>query len=368
MRRVLPVLFLVLFVPALASAQGSGSGGTSVLVTAEMPHQGSLPRTLTAYGTIEPAPGGGSETISLMRAGQVSRVLVAPGQAVHQGEKLVAVRAGAAVMASYQQAVAALNLAHGERDRTAEMLKQRLATRNQLAQAEKAVADAQATLDALKREGGGSSEQTFTAPFDGIVSSVLVAPGARVAADTPLITVTQTSQLVASVGIEPSQRALAKVGQQARIEPLYQGSPEQGRVTSVGAILDRATRLVPVLVDPPAPAAGSSPPDPKTEPGVAGLLPGTPVRVVVQIGEMQGWLVPHDAVLTDAKGAYLFQLNGGKAVRRDVSVVGMSGATTVVSGPIDPSQKLVTSGNYQLHGGETVREGPAQPGGGATSP
>ena len=356
----LVLAFLVALLPAVVRAQDSGSGSPppSVLVTTETPRQGSLPRTLAAYGVVQAAPGGGSETLSVLRAARVTQVMARPGEAVHRGQALVVLTAEPAALAAYKQAVDALTLAKGERARTAQMLADRLATRDQLAQADKAVADAQTNLDALNRAGGGSAGQTLAAPFDGVVSNLPAAPGARVAAGTPLVTLDRTSRLVAAVGVEPAQRGLVAAGQPARIEALYGGGAAPGSVLSVGAMLDPATRLVPVLVDPPSSAAAPS------SDGLA-LLPGAPVRVTVQVGAMRGWLVPRGAVLTDAKGAYVFQVNGGKAARVDVRVVGMAGDTTVVDGALDPQRALVTTGNYQLQGGEAVREAPTDADAGA---
>ena len=237
------------------------------------------------------------------------------------------------------------------------MLAQHLATRDQLAQADKAASDAQAALDALNQAGGASAEQTVTAPFDGIVSALLVAPGARVAAQTALLTVVRSTRLVATVGVEPAQQAIVVAGQPALIMALYGTGQLQGSVVSVGAMLDAQSRLVPVVVDPPdqppSSIGGSIP--------VTGLLAGSPVRVTIEVGQMTGWLVPRDAVLTDAKGAYVFQLSDSKAARVDVTKIGAVGDTTVIEGPIVPARPLVVSGNYQLQDGSDVRTGPTTP-------
>ncbi len=358
MKHVLAIILAIL--PAAASAQDS-TPPPSVLVTTAAAHQGSLPRTLTAYGSVQAAPGS-SETLSLLRAGQVTRVMVAVGQKVQQGQPLLTLSADPAALATYRQAVTALALARGERDRMAQMLAQRLATRDQLAQAEKAVADAQSNLDLLNRSGGGSAEQTLAAPFEGVVSSLPVAAGARTVAQVPLVTLDRSSRLVAAVGIEPSQRGLVARGQPAQIEPLDGGAPAQGSVLTVGAMLDPLTRLVPVLIDPLPDGTQGDPGrrDPKGEPPGApaamGLLPGGSVRVAVQVGEFRGWLVPRDAVGTDAKGAYVFQVADGKAVRVDVQVAGTAGDMTAATGPLDPKRLLVTKGNYQLQDGAAVRE------------
>ncbi len=341
MRYVVAVMLTIL--PLAALAQG-GTPQPSVLVTTELPRQGSLARTLTGYGIVQAAPGS-SETLSLLRAGQVTRVMVALGQSVRKGQPLLIISADPAALSAYRQAAAALTLARGERSRLAQMLAQHLATRDQLAQADKAVTDAQGNIDVLTQGGGGSAEQTLAAPFDGAVSSLPVANGARIASQVPLITLDRSSRLVAAVGIEPAQRGLVAQGQPAQVEPLDGGDARQGSVLSVGAMLDPATRLVPVLVDPQAGAQAA-----------AGLLSGGPVRAVVQIGEYRGWLMPRSAVSTDAKGAHVFQVASGKAARVDVQVAGNVGDTTVATGQLDAGRSLVTSGNYQLQDGTAVRE------------
>jgi len=335
--------------PAVAAAQGASPAPT-VLVATQPPQRGSLPRTVTAYGTLEAAPGGGSETLSVLRAGRIAQVEVHQGEPVRRGQALLSIAADPAALANYKQAAAALTLARSQRQHAAQMLAQHLATRDQLAAADKAVADAQSTLDALDRGGGGTAQQTLSAPFDGIVSALLTAPGARVAAQTPLLTIARASKLVAAVGVEPGVRGQVATGQPAKVEPLYTAGAGQGRVVSVSAMLDPTTRLVPVLID-PAPDG----------PAEVGLLPGSPVRATVQVGTMTGWLAPRDAVLTDAKGPYVFQVDAGKAVRVDVRIIGVAGGTTVITGPLDPSRPLVTGGNYQLQDGTAVRMAP--PGG-----
>ena len=354
MRRIIPVLMAVL--PGMALAQGTPP--PSVLVTTETPRQGALPRTLTAYGVVQAAPGS-SETLSLLRAGQVTQVTTAVGQRVQQGQPLLVVTADPAALATYRQAVATLTLARGERARLAQMLAQQLATRDQLAVADKAVTDAQGNLDLLARGGGGSAAQTLAAPFDGVVSALLVVPGARIAPQAPLVTVDRSSRLVAAVGVEPGQRGLVAQGQPVQVEPLDGGGAKQGSVLSVGAMLDPVSRLVPVLVDAMPNGAGANAAAPTTDvagTAAAALLPGGPVRVVVQVGEFRGWLLPRGAVATDAKGAYVFQVAGGKAARVNVQVAGTVGNTMVAAGPLDPKRPVVVTGNAQLQDGAALRE------------
>lgn len=322
----------------------------SVLVTTATPRQGAIPQILTAYGTITPSPGG-SQTLSLLHSGQVTRLLVTPGQPVHAGQPLLTITADPATLAAYQQATAALALARGNRARTAQALAAHLATRAQLAQADAAVATALTTLDALQREGGTAPEQTLAAPFDGMVTALAAEEGGRIAAQTPLVTIARTDRLMALVGVEPSAQRLLAPGQPAQIASLEAtGALVPGQVRSVGAMFDPATRLIPVTIT-------ASPPDPPASPATdpPPLLAGESVRVSVQIGTLRGWLIPRDAVLTDSHGPYLFQANGNHAVRIPVSIVGAAGPTTVVAGPLDPARPLITSGGYQLDDAALIR-------------
>ena len=330
-----------------ARAEDAGAA-TSVLVATVPARMGSVPRVVVAFGIVQSAPGG-SQTISVLLATQVRQVLVAVGQTVRQGQPLLVLGADPATLAAYKQAVSAVTLARSERARLAQMLAQHLATSDQVAQATKALSDAQANLETLRSAGADSSGQTLRAGFDGVVSAVPVAAGARVPADTPLLVVERSSSVVVAVGIEPSQRAVVAAGQEARIEPLEGGGPTiDGAVLSVGGMLDPVTRLVPVLI---RPADGSN------------LLPGGPVRATLRVGDIAGWLVPRAAVLTDAKGPYLFQVSAGKAARTDVGIAGTSGDTTVVTGPVDPQRPIVSVGNYQLGVGMSVRTDDGAPAG-----
>ncbi len=56
--------------------------------------------------------------------------------------------------------VPALQTAKVERARIAQFLRQQLATKDQLTQADKAIADAETTLDTLKKSGSGQPRRT----------------------------------------------------------------------------------------------------------------------------------------------------------------------------------------------------------------
>ena len=327
---------------AACSKENADNTAASVLVQTQAPRRGALPDLVIAYGTAAPAINGGM-TLSVQAEGRVMRILATPGEAVRADQGLIEFHLSAAATSTYEQAVSALKVAQQEQAKTARLLAQQLATRDQQAQADKAASDAQAALTALEQESGGKPLQTITAPFDGVVGAIPVAQGDRVQPGAALVTVTRNSGLVVTVGVEPMLRGRLKLGQPVTLTPLAEGEPVlQGQVSRIDRALNPKTRLI----DADVTVAGE-------------LLQGAAFRAAIQTGELQGWLVPRDAVLGDEQGQYLFQVADGKAQRVAVKRLGGSDDTSVVDGPLDAQRPLVTVGNYQLGDGDAVRQADA---------
>jgi len=329
---LIAVILVLVAWPALADQPAS------VAVQTEAPRQGAVPDLVTAYGSAAPALDGGM-TLSLQQDGRVLALAVTPGEAVHAGERLLDFGAPAIAMSNYQQAVSGLTAARQQRSHLAQLLQQQLATRDQLAQADKAVADAQATLDALQLEGNDKPSRTLTAPFDGIIATIPVAQGDRVQSGAVLMTITRLDGLVVTIGIEPGLHGRVHPGENVHLVPLAGGAQLDGQILRVDGILNPRTRLIDADVSVPS---GS-------------VISGEAFRADIKVGELNGYIVPHDAVLTDANGTYLFQVAGTTASRVEVKVVGSAGADDVVQGTIDPQRPIVVQGNYQLSDKATLR-------------
>lgn len=330
-------LFLAHGAGAAAPAEEEVKG--SVLVETQPTKLGTIADALTAYGTAVPAINGGM-TLSVQAEGRVMRIAVTPGEAVHKGQTLMEFQLSAAASSTYAQAVTALNAAKEEQTRVTRLLGQQLATRDQKVVADKAAADAQAALTALERETGGKPQQTLVAPFDGVVATVPVNQGDRVAAGAALVTITRHNGLVVTCGIEPSEVKRLKIGQTVRIKPLAgEGEAVEGKLSRIDKSLNPKTRLVDadVTVDDE-------------------LIQGQAFRAQIEVGELKGWIVPRDAVLDDDEGTYLFQVAGDKAKRVKVKRVGNDDENAAVEGPLDAKLEVVTVGNYQLEDGGAVRK------------
>ena len=89
----------------------------------------------------------------------------------------------------------------------------------------------------------------------------------------------------------------------------------------------------------------------------APLPAGLPVQGEIVLATGNDWVVPRSAVLSDAKGAYLFQVENGHARRINVTTGTATDAVVAVKGSFDPRAPVVTEGNYELRDGMAVREG-----------
>ena len=336
----LAIALMAASLAAAGHAQAEHAGAAQVTIVSV--HQGSLPEIVTAYGTASPALEGGN-AVSLPQDGRVAAILVTPGDRVHAGDRLMEFDLAAAGVSTYQQALSALNLTQAERAHTARLLAQKLATRDQLAQAEKAYLDAKASLDALRRQGADRPRTEVTAPYDGVINTIPVAQGDRVAAGAPLMTLTRldgrgVDGLVVTVGVEPALHARVQSGQNVVLHRPGGGPDVTGHVVRVDGVVNVKTRLVDVDIGVPPNA----------------VLSGEVFAADITLGDLHGWIVPHDAVLSDDHGDYLFQVKAGKAVRVDVHTLGGQADQDAVNGHLDAALPVVTKGATQLADGDPV--------------
>jgi membrane fusion protein, multidrug efflux system len=331
-------LLVAAFLVALCGAARAAQPGPSVLVQVTRLHAGGLPRIVTVYGRMEVDPAA-RHAVTAPAAVVVDAISVQPGQQVAAGAPLVGLGPSPATSSAYTQAVAAVRVAGELARRTAALVAQHLATRQDLAAAEKSGSDARAALAALAAEGA-AGPRTLRAPFAAVVTAVPARRGAIVAQGTALVDLARPDALVLHAGAVPSQAAAIRPGDRAAILALGGGEPAAGKVLLRGSMVDPQTGLVPVIVAPPA----------------GRFLLGETAQARIVTGETRGWVVPHVAMLVDDSGVpYVVQAKDGIAHRVRVRILGHDGERDVVAGSLDPAASLVLAGNYQLADGMRVR-------------
>jgi RND family efflux transporter MFP subunit len=297
---------------------------------ARRPVTAAEPVASVLVNTIKLTAGPGAETTMAMQAsGVVSDIAVSVGQQVTAGQVLASVAADAQSVADVRKAQDALAAAKAARAHVAALLAGHLATNADLAAADQAVGDADGALAALQAMGAGKA-RSIVAPFAGIVSAVLVAPGTVQPGGTALLRLIETGRLVVVAGVPPAQAGGIAPGEAAKLTLLNEGTQVDGKVVRMAAMPDPQSGLEDVTVAPP------------------GALPlGEPVEAVITTGGTDGYVVPRDAVQNDAQNI---------AHRVGVHVLGNTGARTVLApGGLNAAMPLVTTGAYQLDDGVAVR-------------
>ena len=313
-------------------------------VKSELPKVQSVPETLNAIGDVS---AGQTAGLSFQRAGQVTRLDTVVGDRFAKGAVLATLAADPAVRQAYQAAVDAVGLAQREWDRQKQLLSSHLATQSQADAAERACRDAQGALEALDEQGGGGVASQLIAPFDGVISAVSVVQGDRVQAGAPILQVGRADLLRVLIGIEPSDRAHVHVGTRVTLWPVVSPAlvprPIELLLSEVQDAVDPKTQLVNVVVMLPRAIA-------------AELSPGMKARALLQVGSISAVALPRNAVLTDAKGDYVFQVVAGSARRVPVSKKLDDGSLVAVDGIKDMTLPVVIEGNYELEEGMAVKE------------
>lgn len=323
-------------------AEGGEAKDVSVLVQTSAAHPRQLPLTMQVFGEAGP---GRPQALSFPQAGQLVRLPLVVGQRVHRGELLAVIASDPTAVSSYAQAASAAAFAQRELQRIQQLQGLQLATESQVDAARRQLDDARAALAAQARLGGAQANAELTAPFDGIVTALSAAQGDRVAAGATVVQLGPVDRLRVLLALEPAKSAQVKPGMAVDITPMQDGAGTiNATIGEVQDLVDPKTQMVTAIAELRAARQPS-------------LVPGTRVEATIRIGQRQAWAVPRQAVLSDDKGSYLFQVAQRRARRVDVVTVAENGDVYGVDGHVDPALPVVVLGNYELADGVQVREG-----------
>ncbi len=302
-----------------------------------------LAETFSCYGAVSVDPLS-TESVNFPRAGQVTRLLVVQGELVKKGAPLLQLDTSPQESVSYEQAQSAVDFARSELARVQSLLAQQLATRSQLANAQKAVNDSEAALAAQRKLGTGIKSELLSAPFDGIVSVLQVAQGERIQAGATALQLARLDRLRVVLGIEPEDVRKVKPGMQVHLTPVFGGvRGAEGVVHNVHGMINPQTGLVDLTVSL------------KPEQAVR-LMPGIRVHGLITLNRRRGFAVPRQAVLRDDKGTYIFVVRNGLARRVDVRTGVEDRGLVGITGHFTEQERVIVLGNYELQDGMAVRE------------
>lgn len=216
--------------------------------------------------------------------------------------------------------------------------------------AQKQAAAGQLTA-AQARYQGAKTQLGYTevrSPLNGVVTDRPLYPGQQAGAGVPLMTVMDTSQVVARIHIAPDQAALLHAGDQAEL------------VTPEGTSLPAKVQLISPAVDPNSTTieVWVQAANPK-----GALRPGTSIRVRILARSVPNAVViPSQALLSSPDGGVYVMRADSDGQAHQVSVdTGLKGTgirgeneTQVLKG-LKPGDQIITVGGYGLPDGTKIK-------------
>src|SRR5436309_2563692 len=181
------------------------------------------------------------------------------------------------------------------------------------------------------------SYSRILSPIDGVVTDRPLFEGDLATANQPILTVMNTSRLIAKAHIAQSEAAVLKVGNPAELKiPALEG-PVKGRVSLVSPALDPGSTTIEVWVE-------ASKPDPALKPGMTVELSMTAKMV------KDALVVPTPAIYKNPEGTdYVLLVGSDGHARLKTVQVGVRNAefTQIVSG-VAAGDPVISSGGYGL--------------------
>lgn len=303
---------------------------------------GAISPAISSFGSVAADPAH-TVAISVPRDVVPATVPVRVGQQVRPGDVVATVTTAPSVRSAWQQAQDAVTFAQRDLAHTKYLFGLRLATNSQVDAAIKALADAQAQLEAQIRIGADKPAEIVRAATPGIVTAVNAAPGQPVAANAVLMSIVPRDGLMVQLGLEPEDAGRVRPGAVVILSsPQNPAVRFNTRITSVDAATDPKSRLVNAIARVPAAAA-------------ANLALGMVLQASIEMPARNGVVLPHDALMADGAGAFVYVVNKGVAHRRPVRLAFSAGNEAVVTQGLTPGEAVVVAGNSQLSDGTPVR-------------
>jgi len=298
---------------------------------------------VTAFGTVAADPNSQFVVVSPIN-GIVRKLDAYSGQVVPVGGVVAVIEPSPVAQAQFAQLEIAVTNSQQQLEHVKRLYAQQLATKDQVASAEKALADASAQLEAQKRLGAGQNEVTLKAPKTGVVTKLTAQIGAEVAAKAVVAEFADRTSLMVQLGIEPSDAADVSPGDKVELEQLFvERTAVPAVIASVGALVDPSTRLLNALVKVTGDAAQQ-------------FALGETVKATVATKQMEVLTIPRAAVLYDGDQPYVFLIKDGTAHRQNVQLSHTNDETVWVELGLTKGERIAISNVIELSDGTSVSE------------
>jgi len=350
-RLLLPVLAAV-----AACAKDAPPPPARVPVTISTAERRAVPYELLATGTVEPIQ---TVAVQAQVSGPIVRIAFREGQDVKRGQILFELDPRP-FRAALQQAQALLGRdrataenAESEAKRYAALAEKEYVTAQQNDAARTTAAASSATMAssqaAVDQARLNLQYATIRAPIDGRTGSLRVREGNLVrSSDTqPLVTINQIRPILVRFAVPASNLGAIQKYRAQRIgvtaEPVGGGTPSEGTLTFVDNTVDTATGTVLLKGN-----------FPNTD---GALWPGAFVNVRIRLYvDENALVVPAAAVVSGQQGSFVFVIQpDSSASTKPVTVNRTAGDFAIVTGDVQPGDRVVVDGQLRLRHGSKVQ-------------
>lgn len=293
-------------------------------------------------------------TLSAPATGTVDKLMVHVGDRVKKGAPLLVLDTSNLVIAvdqasaAREMAKAGLDSANTELERTKKLFEGGSASQSimdKVAAGQRQAAAAYSQADAATRSAQEMlRDMTLKAPFDGVVTARMANIGDTVTMvpATPIFKLVNVDDLEVRLPIPESMASALRDDMKITGRVIPGNTAFEATVRTVGAVVDPNSRTVEVLAD-------------VTGKPEAPLRPGSLAELDFSRSEaLAGLFVPSQALLKDDKGHYVWVVEDGRLVRRDVQALPVTPRFAQVRTGLQPQDKVVVEGAASLHEGLAV--------------
>lgn len=333
-----------------AAGGEKGAAGAAPNVTVVIPGRQDVEQLISANGTIaarREMPVGVSG-----EGGQVTRVLVEPGQWVAAGQVLATVDRAVQVQqlnslaASVRVAQADADLAQAELDRARSLVDRGFISKADLdrktATRDAAVARVRVAEAQVSEARARNSRLDIRAPAAGLVLTRQVEPGQVVSAGSGvLFRMARGGEMELLAQLAEADLQNLPVGTAATVTPVGSDLSIAGRVWQVSPVIDPQTRQGTVRIAVPYSAA---------------LRPGGFADAKLVAGRGRSPLLPESAVLSSPEGNYVYVVGKDNVVQRQKVTIGSvnDSGVAIASGLTGNERVVVLAGSF-LNPGDKVK-------------
>lgn len=330
---------------AAADAQASAP-----VVTVISPGQSNVARTVTATGSLNARVDMPIGVVG--EGGEVTRVLVQPGDWVRAGQVLAVVERSVqseqakALAAQIGVARADAKLAKAQLDRARQLVGRGFISQADIDQREATLAAANARVSVaeaqLAEQRARNGRLDLRAPASGLVLTRAVEPGQVVgAASGVLFRIARDGEMELRAVLSEADLAQVRVGVPATVTPVGGAQGIAGRVWQVAPVIDPVSRQGVARVALPYTSA---------------IRPGGFAAVSITTSTGSAPLLPESAVQSDPAGNYVYIVNARNMVeRRKVTVGQVSSTGVAITGGLNGQERVVASAGAFLNPGQKVK-------------